>query len=176
MWIILDESLESFDLYSKAEFASGLNKIFLSMHHGEHAVASKSKVLRSIDALIDSRDARSAFASVKAKQPEFYAEAKRSKHKLFVVAEGLAIVKRSSFEWEISLEWIARNKVPTAALIAENLRDAKLYRKAANHWRIQHGLTRKVCVQLLNGGGADTNYTFLHEVEERDELDRKSVV
>lgn len=155
MWFIFDESLSESDL-SAPLVRSALERLLYSVASGEHAIAGSPTVLQHLSKGEISPRPKEVLRHALANAPDFLARVRAAKFRIRVTRDGSQPSHSSEGEWSLPLHWIHENGVPLGVILAENLRDARLYRECAQHHAIIEKVGTPICLDLANGGGADT--------------------
>jgi len=163
MWLKLDESIKSININSATEIA-GLETLLHAVFRGEHALACSYLLGKHILGLRLSQQSIATLTSSITKSSEFNAIWEDSKFKILITKEGDQVKVNSQNRWSVPLKFIATKGMPRSLLLAENLTDAKLYKHAAEHYRILNRQHYKIHTELRGGGGADTPKILDHEI------------
>lgn len=166
MWLFLDSSLESIDPAS-ANMRAALEQLCYAVGRGEHALGALPATVRHLLTGEYSPAPKAVLRKLLDSAPDILARYERAKFSVRIVAEGLDPLRLTDFEWTIPIDWLRLNGVPASILLAENTRDADMFKIAAAQSMVVDRTGTNFQVAIANGGGADTPRVLKGEVDSK---------
>lgn len=164
MWLFLDSSLLEVDP-SSANVRAALEPLCYAVGRGEHALGASPATLRHLLRGEYSPVPKAVLRNLLESAPDVLSRFAQAKFSVRIIAEGLGPLRLGANEWTIPIEWLRLNGVPASVLLAENTRDADMFKIAAAHSLIINRTGTAFQIAVANGGGAETPRVLQMEVD-----------